>query len=68
MVFVFIPKNQWQKKIVNITNLAECLVCEVMLQNKIGFIAVAYRSPNQRASDYDHVISSFDKFVIDINN
>lgn len=67
VVFVFIPKNHWQKIISNITIVAKCLVCEAMLQNKKGSIAVAYRLSSQITSDFDHIVSSFDKLVNDIN-
>ena len=39
--------------IVNITSLPECLVCEVMIQNKKGYVAVAYRSTSQSTSELE---------------
>ena len=39
--------------IVNITSLIECLVCEVTIQNKKGYIALVYRSPSQSTFEFE---------------
>ena len=33
-------------RVVNITSLTECLICEVTMQNKKGYAVVVYRSPS----------------------
>ena len=44
-------------RIVNITSLTECLVCEVTIQNKKGYVAVVYRSPRQSTSEFESFLS-----------
>ena len=39
--------------IVNITLLTECLVFEVTVQNKKGYLAVVYRYPSQSTSEFE---------------
>ena len=39
-------KESLAVRIVNITSLTECLVCEVTIQNNKGYVAVVYRSPS----------------------
>ena len=46
--------------IVNITSLPECLVCEVMIQNKKGYVAVAYRSTSQSTSELESFLSGLE--------
>ena len=49
--------------IVNITFLTECLVCEVTIQNKKDYIAVAYRSPSQSTSEIESFLSGLEDLL-----
>ena len=49
--------------IVNITSLTECLVCEVTIQNKKGYVAVVYRSPSQSTSEFESFLSGLEDLL-----
>ena len=46
--------------LVDITSLPECLVCEVTIQNKKGYVAVMYRSPSQSSIEFESFLSGFE--------
>ena len=48
----------------NLTNLSECIISEVSVQNCKGYIAVIYRSPRQNAEKFDKLLPNFE----DISN
>ena len=37
----------------NLTNLNECIICEVSLQNCKGYVGVIYRSPSQSTAEFE---------------
>ena len=45
--------------LVDITYLPECLVCEVIIQKKKGYVPVMYRSPNQSSIEFESFLSGF---------
>ena len=47
-------------RIVNITSLTECLVCEVTIQNKKVYVVVVYRSPSQSTSEFESFLSGLE--------
>ena len=49
--------------LVDITFLPECLVCEVTIQNKNGYVAVMYRSPNQSSMEFGSFLSGFEDIL-----
>ena len=49
--------------IVNIPSLAECLVCEVTIQNKKGYVHVVYRSPSQSTSEFVSFLSGLEDLI-----
>ena len=50
-------------KVLNITNLHECLVCELSLNGRRSYIVSLYRSPSQSSNEYDHFIKTFEKLI-----
>ena len=55
--------------LVDITSLPECLVCEVTIQNKKGYVAVMYRSPSQSRIlniEFESFISGFEDMLSSI--
>ena len=52
MLVSFVLQRVLGVHIVNITYLTECLVCEVTIKKKKGYVAVAYRSPSQNISEF----------------
>ena len=40
-------------RIVNINSLTECLLCEVIIQNRKGYVVVVHRSPSQSTSEFE---------------
>ena len=56
-----------QLKLKQITpNFSECIFCEILMGNKIGYIAVTYRFPSQTASEFDSFLESFEKLLYQI--
>ena len=43
--------------------IAQCIVCEITLQNKKGYAVVTYWSPNQSSTEFDEFLSNFDKLL-----
>ena len=52
--------------LVDITSLTECLVCEVTIQNKKGYVAVMYRSPSQSSIEFESFLSGFEDMLSSI--
>ena len=44
----------------DITSLSECLVCEVKIQNKKGYVAVMHRSPSQSSIKFESFLYGFE--------
>ena len=42
-------------------NFSECILCEISIGNKIGYIAVTYRSPSQIAIEFADFLENFEK-------
>ena len=53
-------------KMINISYLQECLLCEVMIDNIRGRIALIYRSPSQNSLEFQHFLSGFEQLLINI--
>ena len=51
---------------VDITSLPECLVCEVIIQNKKGYVAVMYRSASRRSIESQSFLSGFEDMLSSI--
>ena len=47
----------------NLTNLNECIICEVSIQNCKGYIGVIYRSPNQSTAEFEEFLSNFEDIL-----
>ena len=50
-------------KVLNITNLNECLVCEISLNGHRSYIVSLYQSPSQSSDEYDHFIKTFEQLI-----
>ena len=47
--------------------LKECLVLEVSINNKRGYVVSLYRSPSQTPDEFDSFITNLEKIVVDIS-
>ena len=54
-------------QIININFLTECLLCEVSVSNKKGYIAVLYISPSQTNTVVNYFLSNFEKLLQELN-
>ena len=43
--------------------IAQCIVCEITLQNKKGYVVIIFRSPSQSVSEFEEFLSNFDKIL-----
>ena len=55
-------------QLVETNYLSECLLCEVSINNKKGYVAVLYRSPSQNSLEFDNFILNFEMMLSDINS
>ena len=56
-------KESLAVRLVDITSLPECLVCELTMQNKKGYVAVMYRSPSQSSIEFESFLSGFEDML-----
>ena len=49
--------------VLNITNLQECLVVEILYNNKKCFLVTLYRSPNQSDIEFDEFITNLELLI-----
>ena len=49
-------KESLAVRLVDITSLPKCLVCEVTIQNKKGYVAVMYSSPSQSSIELEDML------------
>ena len=54
-------------QIIGINFLSECLLCEVTINNKKGYIAVLYRSLSQTNTVFNDFLSNFEKLLQELN-
>ena len=50
-------------RLVDITFLHECIVCELTIQNKKGYVDVMYRSPSQSSIEFESFLSGFEDML-----
>ena len=55
-------------QLVKTNYVSECLLCEVSINNKKGYIPVLYRSSSQNSLEFDNFILNFKKMLSDINS
>ena len=48
--------------------LQECLILEISINNKKGYVVSLYRSPSQTLDEFDSFFNNFEKLIIDIYN
>ena len=56
-------KESLAVRLVDITFLHECIVCELTIQNKKGYVAVMYRSPSQSSIEFESFLSGFEDML-----
>ena len=42
---------------------SQCMLCELTIQNKVGYIVVIYHSPSQSATEFDNFLINFEKLL-----
>ena len=52
VVFQHFKENLTLKMIGNFS-IAQCIICEITLQNQKGYVVVTYRSPSQSSTEFD---------------
>ena len=48
--------------------LKECLIFEVSINNKRGYVVSMYRSPSQTSDDFNSFITNLEKLVVNISS
>ena len=66
--FCMYYKESLVVKIINISYLQECLLCEIMIGNTRGCIALIYRSPSENSLGFQHIISGFEQLLVNIKD
>ena len=52
-------KESLSVRALNLTNITECIICEVSIQNCKGYIGVIYRSPSQNTAEFKEFLPKF---------
>ena len=55
-------------KFLNISNLKECLVCEIIYDRKKCYLVSLYRSPSQDIDEFDYFMREFENIINNISN
>ena len=50
-------------RLLKLSNISQCIVCEVFLQNCKGYIGVVYRSPSHNNIEFENFLSDFDELL-----
>ena len=50
--------------LMKLSNLSQCIVCEVFLQDCKGYIGIVYRSPRQDNFETENFLSNFDELLM----
>ena len=45
----------------------QCILCELTIQNKVGYIAVIHRSPSESVNEFDDFLVNFEKLLNQIS-
>ena len=64
-VWLYFKKGLALRKI-ELSHVTECLLSEVDVKGQVGVIAVSYCSPSQTSSQFDDILSNFEKFIDDV--
>ena len=59
------PNNTKQEvfALVELSNLSQCVICEVSLQNCKGYTGVVCRSSSQDSTEFENFLSGFDELL-----
>ena len=49
--------------LVKLSNVSQCIISEVSLQNYKGYIGVVFRSPSKEKIEFEKFLSDFDEFL-----
>ena len=61
-MLIFTTKNQ-SVQALTLTNLSECIICGVSIQNCKGYIGVIYRSPSQNTTEFEEFLTNFEDIL-----
>ena len=50
-------------RVVKLSNLSQCIMCEVSVQNCKGYIGAVYRSPSQNNIEFENFLSDFEELL-----
>ena len=56
-------KENLTLKVIDNSFIAQCIICEITLQNQKGYVVVTYRSPSQSITEFGEFLSNFDKLL-----
>ena len=56
-------KENLSLRSINVPFLSQCVLCEVTLQSKKGYVIVIYRSPSQSTVEFDEFLSNFESLL-----
>ena len=56
-------KEQLKLKQIITPIFSECILCEISMENKIGYIDVTYGSPSQTVTEFADFLENFEKLL-----
>ena len=61
-------KNSLATRVSNLSNLKECIIIELTLKNKKGYVISLYRSPSQSMDEFEEFLLNLDQTLHDISS
>ena len=62
-VCIYYKESLGVVRVVKLSNLSQCIMCEVSVQNCKGYIGVVYRSPSRNNIEFENVLSDFEELL-----
>ena len=60
-------KEQLSLRQIETPYFSQCILCTLTVQNKVGYVAVIYRSPSQSVNEFDDFLLNFEKLLNQIS-
>ena len=67
VVCAYIIRGNLTIQLVDAPYIEQCILCEINIQNKTGYVAVIYRSPSQSSNEFEEFLVNFDKLLNQVN-
>ena len=67
VVCAYIIRGNLTIQLVDAPYIEQCILCEINIQNKTGYVAVIYISPSQSSNEFVEFLVNFEKLLNQVN-